>query len=128
MIQVTVYLLMVRSRSLQQVLSLTHRLCIDENLVVKKVGLFATVFQRFDGTESYYFNSQLFNKFMYAISESCSCSFDSYFWVLQYQHSTKRKHMGEPHHANIMDDTIGQTRRPRKTHQRLALDRGKSMV
>ena len=56
---------------------------LDENLVVKKMGLFAvrtepvvpalfsmltlgqTVFQRYDGTESYYFNSQLFNKFMY---------------------------------------------------------------
>ena len=38
---------------------------IDENLVVKKMGLFATVFTRVDGTESYYFNSQLFTKFMY---------------------------------------------------------------
>ncbi|KAI0347502.1 hypothetical protein BDW22DRAFT_1322705 [Trametopsis cervina] len=36
----------------------------DENLVVKKMGLFATVFARSDGTESYYFNSQLFNKFI----------------------------------------------------------------
>jgi len=36
----------------------------DENLVVKKMGLFATVFARADGTESYYFNSQLFNKFI----------------------------------------------------------------
>lgn len=35
-----------------------------ENLVVKKVGLFATVFQRSDGTETYYFNSQLFNVFI----------------------------------------------------------------
>ncbi|KAJ3514312.1 hypothetical protein NMY22_g14780 [Coprinellus aureogranulatus] len=35
-----------------------------ENLVVKKVGLFATVFQRADGTETYYFNSQLFNVFI----------------------------------------------------------------
>ncbi|KAG5635453.1 hypothetical protein H0H81_011192 [Sphagnurus paluster] len=34
----------------------------DENLVVKKVGLFATVFTRSDGTETYYFNSQLFTK------------------------------------------------------------------
>lgn len=42
----------------------------EENLVVKKVGLFATVFQRFDGTETYYFNSQLFNKFMCALSIS----------------------------------------------------------
>ncbi|KIM45923.1 hypothetical protein M413DRAFT_23733 [Hebeloma cylindrosporum] len=41
------------------------RVLIDkENLVVKKVGLFATVFSRSDGTESYYFNSQLFNKFI----------------------------------------------------------------
>ncbi|KAI0069128.1 hypothetical protein BV25DRAFT_1818080 [Artomyces pyxidatus] len=38
----------------------------DENFVVKKMGLFATVFARADGTETYYFNSQLFNKFMYA--------------------------------------------------------------
>lgn len=38
--------------------------CIDENLVVKKMGLFATVFTRADGTETYYFNSQLFNMFM----------------------------------------------------------------
>ncbi|KAK7054887.1 hypothetical protein VNI00_003350 [Paramarasmius palmivorus] len=36
----------------------------EENLIVKKMGLFATVFTRVDGTETYYFNSQLFNKFM----------------------------------------------------------------
>lgn len=36
----------------------------DENLVVKKMGLFATVFTRADGTETYYSNSQLFNMFM----------------------------------------------------------------
>lgn len=36
----------------------------DENLVVKKMGLFATVFTRADGTQTYYFNSQLFNMFM----------------------------------------------------------------
>ncbi|KAF8974747.1 Mechanosensitive ion channel-domain-containing protein [Flammula alnicola] len=35
-----------------------------ENLVVKKVGLFATVFTRSDGTETYYFNSQLFSQFI----------------------------------------------------------------
>ncbi|KAF8623440.1 hypothetical protein AX15_006382 [Amanita polypyramis BW_CC] len=35
-----------------------------ENLVVKKVGLFATVFTRGDGSETYYFNSQLFTKFI----------------------------------------------------------------
>ena len=35
-----------------------------ENLVVKKMGLFATVFARADGTETYYFNSQLFNMFI----------------------------------------------------------------
>ncbi|KAK2466332.1 hypothetical protein APHAL10511_001974 [Amanita phalloides] len=41
------------------------RCLIDtENLVVKKVGLFATVFTRADGSETYYFNSQLFNKFI----------------------------------------------------------------
>ncbi|KAH8118525.1 Mechanosensitive ion channel-domain-containing protein [Phellopilus nigrolimitatus] len=37
---------------------------MDENLVVKKMGLFATVFTRADGTETYYFNSQLFTKFI----------------------------------------------------------------
>lgn len=36
----------------------------DENLVVKKMGLFATVFTRADGTETYYFNSQLFSMFI----------------------------------------------------------------
>ncbi|KAI0314202.1 Mechanosensitive ion channel-domain-containing protein [Amylostereum chailletii] len=36
----------------------------EENLVVKKMGLFATIFTRADGTETYYFNSQLFNKFI----------------------------------------------------------------
>ncbi|EJD01268.1 uncharacterized protein FOMMEDRAFT_110956 [Fomitiporia mediterranea MF3/22] len=36
----------------------------EENLVVKKMGLFATVFTRADGTETYYFNSQLFAKFI----------------------------------------------------------------
>lgn len=36
----------------------------DENFVVKKMGLFATVFTRADGTETYYFNSLLFNKFI----------------------------------------------------------------
>jgi small-conductance mechanosensitive channel len=37
---------------------------VDENLVVKQMGLFATVFTRADGTETYYFNSQLCVKFM----------------------------------------------------------------
>ncbi|KZS97573.1 hypothetical protein SISNIDRAFT_405172 [Sistotremastrum niveocremeum HHB9708] len=36
----------------------------NENLVVKKTSLFATVFTRADGSMSYYFNSQLFNKFI----------------------------------------------------------------
>ncbi|KAJ7283418.1 hypothetical protein C8J57DRAFT_1171063 [Mycena rebaudengoi] len=36
----------------------------DEAMVVKHMGLFATIFTRWDGTESYYFNSQLANKFM----------------------------------------------------------------
>ncbi|KAI0080698.1 hypothetical protein K474DRAFT_1589318 [Panus rudis PR-1116 ss-1] len=36
----------------------------EENLVVKKMGLFATIFTRVDGTETYYFNSMLFNKFI----------------------------------------------------------------
>ena len=35
-----------------------------ENLVVKKMGLLATVFTRADGSETYYFNSQLFTKFI----------------------------------------------------------------
>ncbi|KAI0028303.1 Mechanosensitive ion channel-domain-containing protein, partial [Vararia minispora EC-137] len=35
-----------------------------ENLVVKKMGLFATVFTRADGAETYYFNSQLFSMFI----------------------------------------------------------------
>ncbi|OCB90848.1 hypothetical protein A7U60_g1871 [Sanghuangporus baumii] len=34
----------------------------EENLVVKKMTLFATVFARADGAETYYFNSQLFSK------------------------------------------------------------------
>ena len=35
----------------------------DENLVVKKMALFATIFTCAKGTETYYFNSMLFNKF-----------------------------------------------------------------
>ncbi|KAF8075988.1 Mechanosensitive ion channel-domain-containing protein [Lyophyllum atratum] len=47
------------------------RCFIDEDvLVVKKVGLFATVFTRADGTESYYFNSQLFTKFITNVRRS----------------------------------------------------------
>ncbi|PPQ68772.1 hypothetical protein CVT24_007714 [Panaeolus cyanescens] len=47
------------------------RVFVDqENLVVKKVGLFATVFTRSDGTETYYFNSQLFNKFIINVRRS----------------------------------------------------------
>ncbi|OSC98709.1 hypothetical protein PYCCODRAFT_1470850 [Trametes coccinea BRFM310] len=42
----------------------------DENLVVKKMGLFATIFTRADGTETYYFNSQLFNKFITNVRRS----------------------------------------------------------
>ncbi|KAI0663140.1 Mechanosensitive ion channel-domain-containing protein [Cubamyces menziesii] len=42
----------------------------DENLVVKKMGLFATIFQRSDGTETYYFNSLLFNKFITNVRRS----------------------------------------------------------
>ncbi|KAG1715974.1 hypothetical protein ID866_1198 [Astraeus odoratus] len=42
----------------------------DENVVVKKMGLFATVFARSDGTESYYFNSQLFTKFITNVRRS----------------------------------------------------------
>ncbi|KAH0839621.1 Mechanosensitive ion channel-domain-containing protein [Lanmaoa asiatica] len=35
-----------------------------DNLIVKKMGLFATVFVRSDGTETYFSNSQLFTKFI----------------------------------------------------------------
>ncbi|KAI0824686.1 Mechanosensitive ion channel-domain-containing protein [Trametes gibbosa] len=42
----------------------------EENLVVKKMGLFATIFTRSDGTETYYFNSQLFNKFITNVRRS----------------------------------------------------------
>ncbi|KAF9569455.1 hypothetical protein CPC08DRAFT_623518 [Agrocybe pediades] len=42
----------------------------DENLVVKKVGLFATVFTRSDGTETYLFNSQLFSQFILNVRRS----------------------------------------------------------
>ncbi|KAG0699854.1 Mechanosensitive ion channel-domain-containing protein [Suillus ampliporus] len=42
----------------------------NENLVVKKMGLFATVFARSDGTETYYFNSQLFTKFITNVRRS----------------------------------------------------------
>jgi len=42
----------------------------EENFIVKKMGLFATTFQRSDGTETYYFNSQLFNKFITNVRRS----------------------------------------------------------
>ncbi|KAF8897125.1 Mechanosensitive ion channel-domain-containing protein [Infundibulicybe gibba] len=42
----------------------------QEVLVVKKMGLFATVFTRGDGTETYYFNSQLFSKFITNVRRS----------------------------------------------------------
>ncbi|KAJ6627437.1 hypothetical protein B0H10DRAFT_1779807 [Mycena sp. CBHHK59/15] len=42
----------------------------DEILVVKKMGLFATVFTRWDGTETYYFNSQLATKFITNVRRS----------------------------------------------------------
>ncbi|KAJ7638469.1 hypothetical protein FB45DRAFT_902962 [Roridomyces roridus] len=42
----------------------------DENMVVKKMGLFATVFTRADGTESYYFNSQLATKLITNVRRS----------------------------------------------------------
>ncbi|EIW82487.1 hypothetical protein CONPUDRAFT_54256 [Coniophora puteana RWD-64-598 SS2] len=42
----------------------------QENLVVKKMGLFATVFARIDGTETYYFNSQLFTQFITNVRRS----------------------------------------------------------
>ncbi|KAF8528910.1 Mechanosensitive ion channel-domain-containing protein [Hysterangium stoloniferum] len=42
----------------------------DENLIVKKVGLFATMFSRQDGTQTYYFNSQLFTKFITNVRRS----------------------------------------------------------
>ncbi|KAG8952510.1 hypothetical protein FRC04_004570 [Tulasnella sp. 424] len=36
----------------------------NENLVVRKMGLFATTFTRADGSQTYYFNSMLLNKFI----------------------------------------------------------------
>ncbi|KAJ2930224.1 hypothetical protein H1R20_g6858, partial [Candolleomyces eurysporus] len=42
----------------------------QENMVVKRMGLFATVFSRSDGTETYYFNSQLFAKFITNVRRS----------------------------------------------------------
>ncbi|KAF7978317.1 hypothetical protein HWV62_929 [Athelia sp. TMB] len=42
----------------------------DENYVVKKMGLFATVFTRADGTDTYYFNSLLFTKFITNVRRS----------------------------------------------------------
>ncbi|KAK7061385.1 EF-hand domain-containing protein, partial [Favolaschia claudopus] len=42
----------------------------DEVMVVKKMTLFATVFTRSDGMESYYFNSQLANKFITNVRRS----------------------------------------------------------
>ncbi|KAF8882199.1 hypothetical protein CPB85DRAFT_1339673 [Mucidula mucida] len=42
----------------------------NENLVVKKITLFATVFARVDGTETYYFNCQLFSKFITNVRRS----------------------------------------------------------
>ncbi|KAJ6543841.1 Mechanosensitive ion channel-domain-containing protein [Mycena capillaripes] len=42
----------------------------DESMVVKKMTLFATVFTRWDGTESYYFNSQLASKFIVNVRRS----------------------------------------------------------
>ncbi|KDR83508.1 hypothetical protein GALMADRAFT_55000 [Galerina marginata CBS 339.88] len=42
----------------------------QENLIVKKVGLFATVFARSDGSETYYFNSQLFTQFILNVRRS----------------------------------------------------------
>ncbi|KAF8343007.1 uncharacterized protein EI90DRAFT_3143512 [Cantharellus anzutake] len=42
----------------------------EENLVVKKMGLFATTFTRADGTQVYYFNSQLFVKFISNVRRS----------------------------------------------------------
>ncbi|KAJ7937414.1 hypothetical protein B0H13DRAFT_1945860 [Mycena leptocephala] len=42
----------------------------NEVMVVKKMTLFATIFTRWDGTESYYFNSQLANKFITNVRRS----------------------------------------------------------
>ena len=74
------------------VLHLTRRILTRgpaENLVVKKMTLFATVFTRADGTETYYFNSQLFSKFMYVCDHLLrNVSFSSFF--LQYEHEAQR--------------------------------------
>jgi hypothetical protein len=72
-----------------------------ENLVVKKMGLFAvggpytcpsrsvtcclqTTFMRADGTETYYFNSQLFTKFITNVRRSGVnySSYDTYYSLL----------------------------------------------
>jgi len=76
---------------------------IVENLVVKKVGLFATVFSRADGTESYYFNSQLFSKFMYVINHLCLNS-EADGYLPQPEHETKRENFREFEHAGRLDD------------------------
>ncbi|KAF8305933.1 hypothetical protein DL93DRAFT_2181438 [Clavulina sp. PMI_390] len=53
-----------------------------ENLVVKKMGLFATIFTRSDGTHTYYFNTQLTNVFIINArrsnksAESCTIQID----------------------------------------------------
>ncbi len=50
--------------AIQDFLNQVDEFYLEENLIVKKVGLFATVFQGSDGKDTYYFNSQLFTKFM----------------------------------------------------------------
>ncbi|KAF7331844.1 EF-hand domain-containing protein [Mycena kentingensis (nom. inval.)] len=42
----------------------------NEVMTVKRMGLFATTFTRWDGTESYYFNSQLCNMFITNVRRS----------------------------------------------------------
>ncbi|CCO29298.1 hypothetical protein BN14_03306 [Rhizoctonia solani AG-1 IB] len=42
----------------------------QENLIVKRMGLFATEFVRADGTTLYYFNSNLFTKFITNVRRS----------------------------------------------------------
>lgn len=61
----------------------------DENLVVTKMTLFATIFQRVDGTESYYFNSQLFSKFITNVRRSAP-TFESAWLQMAWNTPTEK--------------------------------------
>jgi hypothetical protein len=53
----------------------------QENLIVKRMGLFATEFVRADGTTLYYFNSNLFTKFMYVSSSLFHIDICTHFYL-----------------------------------------------